>query len=242
MLPGMKTEPVIVLEQVPELVIFDCDGVLVDSEGLANRVLCETLNGMGLNLSPLEVAKVTTGMFMTDVVAWAEGQLGRSLPDDFVADLREADRIAFEKELQPVPGIVTALDEIATANIPVCVGSSGPLEKMDTTLAITGLLPRFEGRYFSAHQVGKGKPAPDVFLFAAENMAVSPDKCVVVEDSVPGVQAAVAAGMDVFAYAAPGSEALGHGPETLAAAGGRVFRDMLDLPGLLGLSRQLKSA
>ena len=91
MLPGMKTEPVIVLEQVPELVIFDCDGVLVDSEGLANRVLCETLNGMGLNLSPLEVAKVTTGMFMTDVVAWAEGQLGRSLPDDFVADLREAE-------------------------------------------------------------------------------------------------------------------------------------------------------
>jgi HAD superfamily hydrolase (TIGR01509 family) len=242
MLPGMETTPDIMLAQPPELVIFDCDGVLVDSEGLANRVLCDTLNGMGLELSQLEVAKVTTGMFMTDVVAWAEGQLGRALPNSFVADLREADRVAFEKELKPVPGINAALDEIATANIPVCVGSSGPLEKMDSTLAITGLLARFEGRYFSAHQVGKGKPAPDVFLFAAENMGVSADKCVVVEDSVPGVQAAVAAGMDVFAYAAPGSEALGHGPNTLAAAGGRVFRDMMALPGLLGLSRQQRSA
>ncbi|MBT3791001.1 MAG: HAD-IA family hydrolase [Alphaproteobacteria bacterium] len=242
MLPDMETNYENRLKQPPELVIFDCDGVLVDSEALANRVLCETLNGMGLDLEPLEVARVTTGMFMADLVAWAEGLLKHTLPQGFVDDLREADKIAFERELKSVPGIVTALDTLEEYNVPICVGSSGPLEKMNMTLGLTGLLPRFEGRLFSAHQVGKGKPAPDVFLFAAKNMGISPGKCVVVEDSVPGVQAAVAAGMDVFAYAAPDSEAVGHGPETLAAAGGQVFRDMTDLPGLLGFTRQLRSA
>ena len=242
MLPDMKLNSTGVLDTPPDLIIFDCDGVLVDSEGPANRVLCETLNDLGLDLKPLEVARITTGMFMNDLVVWAEGLLGRPLPENFVDALREADRLAFENELKSIPGIELALDVIEKQGIPVCVGSSGPLEKMNMTLGLTGLLPRFEGRLFSAHQVGKGKPAPDVFLFAAKNMGVSPDKCVVVEDSVPGVQAAVAAGMDVYAYAAPDSEAVGHGPETLAAAGGRVFHDMSDLPGLLGFTRQLRSA
>jgi HAD superfamily hydrolase (TIGR01509 family) len=234
MLPDMNTDARI-SAQIPELIIFDCDGVLVDSEGPANRVLCETLNAMGLNLTPLEVARVTTGMFMGDLVTWAEGLLGHALPDSFVDDLREADRIAFEQELKPVPGIVEALDIIEQTGVPWCVGSSGPLDKMNMTLEMTGLLPRFEGRLFSAHQVGRGKPEPDVFLFAASNMGIGPESCVVVEDSVPGVQAGRAAGMDVYAYAAPGSEAVGHGPETLEAAGGQVFRDMMELPGLLGL-------
>jgi HAD superfamily hydrolase (TIGR01509 family) len=242
MLPGMTAENPQMLDKAPDLVIFDCDGVLVDSEGLATRVLCETLNGLGLDLTPQEVTRITTGMFMQDLVAWAAGLLGSPLPESFVDDLREADRVVFEQELQPIPGIIDALDVLAEVGVPVCVGSSGPLDKMNLTLGLTGLLPRFEGRYFSAHQVGKGKPAPDVFLFAAKNMNVSPDRCVVVEDSVPGVQAAVAAGMTVFAYAAPGSEDVGHGPETLAAAGGRVFRDMTELPTLLGFTRQLRSA
>ena len=242
MLPCMTALPTKPLDRMPGLVIFDCDGVLVDSEALANRVLCETLNGLGLELTATEVARVTTGMFMGDVVAWAEGQLGVSLPDTFVDDLRAADRIAFEQELKPVRGISEAIDVIVGAGIPVCVGSSGPLDKMNMTLGLTGLLPRFEGRLFSAHQVGKGKPAPDVFLFAARSMGVDPADCVVVEDSVPGVQAACAAGMAVFAYAAPGSEDVGHGPETLSAAGGDVFRDMSELPDLLNLTQQLRSA
>ena len=239
MLPDMDTKvenaPDQALDCVPELIIFDCDGVLVDSEGPANRVLCEVLNGYGLDLTPNEVARVTTGMFMGSVVAWAEGLLGFSLPDDFVPKLREADHIAFEKDLEAIPGIYEVLDAVERQGIPKCIGSSGPLEKMDVTLRVTDLLQRFEGNIFSAHQVGKGKPEPDVFLFAAENMGVAPENCVVVEDSVPGVQAAVAAGMDVFAYAAPNSEEVGHGPEALAKAGARVFRDMADLPGLLRL-------
>jgi HAD superfamily hydrolase (TIGR01509 family) len=163
---------------------------------------------------------------MDSCVAMIEEELGRSVPDTFVEDLRAATFTAFERELEPVPGVKAAIAAIA---IPDCVASSGPFKKMRFTLGHTGLLDYFEGRLFSASQVARGKPHPDLFLFAAERMNTAPEHCVVVEDSVPGVQAARAAGIPVLGYAG----AAHADAAVLQAAGAHVFTDMADLPGLV---------
>ena len=150
-------------------------------------------------------------------------RLGRPLPADFAERLQAETFEAFRHGLRPVPGILEALERIPD---PVCVASSGELTKMRFMLGLTGLLSNFEGRMFSATQVARGKPHPDLFLFAAREMSVPPQACVVVEDSEPGVCAARAAGMEVFGYAARSD------PERLTAAGARVFREMSQLPTL----------
>jgi HAD superfamily hydrolase (TIGR01509 family) len=213
--------------QPPDLVIFDCDGVLVDSEGPANRLLCEAINRAGLDISEQETNRELNGLTMASTLEIIEHRLGRALPSDFLPRLQERTFEAFRHELKAVPGIH---DAIARIDLPDCVASSGEIEKMRFTLGLTGLLDHFEGRLFSATQVARGKPAPDVFLFAAEQMGVAPDRCVVVEDAVAGVQAARAAGMPVFAYA-------GHDyadTDALRQAGGQIFSSMADLPVLLG--------
>ncbi len=144
-------------------------------------------------------------------------------------NLRAATGTAFERELQPVPGVVAALDALAESGLATCVASQGPPEKMAVSLGVTGLRARFEGRMFSAYQVARGKPHPDLFLFAAEAMGVAPRACVVIEDSPLGVTAARAAGKGVFGFAPEDDGA------DLAAAGATPFHDMADLPGLLGL-------
>jgi HAD superfamily hydrolase (TIGR01509 family) len=212
---------------MPDLVIFDCDGVLVDSEGPANRLLCEAMNQAGLDISEEETNRRFNGLTMASVVEIIEQRLGRKLPSDFLPSLQERTFEAFRHELKVVPGIH---DAIARIGLPDCVASSGRLEKMRFTLGLTGLLEHFDGRLFSATQVARGKPAPDVFLFAAEQMGVAPSRCVVVEDAVAGVQAARAAGMTVLAYA-------GHSyadTDALQRAGGQVFASMADLPSLVG--------
>lgn len=224
------------LDAPPALVIFDCDGVLVNSEGPANRVLAQALVREGLDVDVTEVARVTTGLTLAAVVNWAEESLGRTLSADFLDRVRAETIAAFEAELHAVPGVHEVVAAAAAAGLPHCVASSGSPEKMEFTLEKTGLLEFFKDRLYSARQVARGKPHPDVFLLAAREMGVAPQDCVVVEDSVPGVQGAVAAGMTVFAYAAPGLEEVGHGPEHLAAEGGRVFRDMAELRALLALS------
>ncbi len=213
----------------PELIIFDCDGVLVDSEPIANRVMAEAVTALGWPLTTQDCIARFKGHHFDTVIAAVEARLGRPVPEDWVADLRAATGAAFERELQLIPGVVAALDAVAESGLATCVASQGPLEKMAVSLGVTGLRARFEGRVFSAYQVERGKPHPDLFLFAAAAMGVAPRACVVIEDSPLGVTAARAAGMSVLGFAPDGTGA------DLAAAGARLFRDMAELPALLGL-------
>jgi HAD superfamily hydrolase (TIGR01509 family) len=210
-----------------DLVIFDCDGVLVDSEPVSNRVFTEMLNGIGLRTTLDETTRDFVGRSMKSCVEIVERRLGRPVPADFVETLQARTFAAFREGLHAVPGIEAALDAVDAAGVPTCVASSGEHAKMRTTLGLTGLLPRFEGRLFSATEVPRGKPHPDLFLHAARAMGADPARCAVVEDSPVGAQAGVAAGMTVFGYAARSN------PAALAAAGATVFRDMKELPGVL---------
>ncbi len=213
----------------PELIIFDCDGVLVDSEPIANRVMAEAVTALGWPLTTADCIARFKGHHFDTVIAVVEGRLGRPVPEDWVPDLRAATAAAFERELQLIPGVVAVLDAVAASGTATCVASQGPLEKMAVSLGVTGLRARFDGRVFSAYQVERGKPHPDLFLFAAEAMGVAPRACVVIEDSPLGVTAAKAAGMSVLGFAPEGDGA------DLAAAGANLFRDMAELPALLGL-------
>ena len=208
-----------------EAVIFDCDGVLVDSEPIANRVFAEALTDIGLPTTYDQAVEDFMGLSMTACLAKVANRLGAPVPENFLAGLTERTYKAFEKELHPVAGIVDALEKIT---MPMCVASSGEVSKMQFTLGLTGLLPRFDGRLFSATEVPRGKPHPDIFLHAAKGIGISPEWCVVVEDSVPGVRGGVSAGMAVLGFAG------GLTPvEELTSAGATVFYDMAELPGLL---------
>ena len=209
-----------------ELVIFDCDGVLVDSEPISNRVLAEVLTESGLATTLESSMRDYMGRSWTACVEIFEARLGRPLPPLFAERFWTRVEAALRAELQPVPGIHEALARIPT---PTCVASSGRPEKMRITLGMTGLLPRFEGRIFSALDVARAKPWPDLFLHAAARMGAAPATCVVVEDSPRGVEAGVAAGMRVLGFAGRTEAA------ALEAAGAEVFRDMLELPERLGL-------
>lgn len=208
-----------------ELVIFDCDGVLIDSERLAVKVDVAMLRELGWPLSEAEVIERFVGRSDRDTRAAIEAHLGRALPADWDAQINRLYREAFAAELEAVEGIADALDRIS---LPTCVASSGTHEHLRYTLGLTGLHERFAGRIFSAEDVRAGKPAPDLFLHAAERMGSSPARCVVVEDSRSGVQAARAAGMRVLAFAGGLTPA-----QRLAGPGTTVFGAMRELPGLL---------
>ena len=211
------------------LVIFDCDGVLVDSEKLAVRVDREVLADLGWELSEREIVHRFVGRSAAHFRAEVEAHLGLQLPDDWEAPYQHLYDEVFERELEAVVGVVEALEHIGPA-LATCVASSGSYEKLDRTLGMTGLLPWFEGRIFSAVDVENGKPAPDLFLHAAVRMGVAPEACVVIEDSRFGVAAARAAGMRAFGYAG------GITPwEWLEGEETTVFDDMARLPELLGL-------
>lgn len=199
-----------------QLVIFDCDGVLVDSEPISCRAFTEALREIGLEVTQEEMFDKFVGYSMKHCMEVVQKILGRPAPENFVAELQSRTFARFKAELKAMPGIEQALDEL---DISFCVASSGDHAKMRTTLGITGLLPRFEGKMFSVTQVARGKPAPDVYLFAAEKMGAEPGKCVVVEDTPPGVKAGVAAGMRVLGFCA-------HTPRgKLEAAGAHVVFD-----------------
>jgi HAD superfamily hydrolase (TIGR01509 family) len=218
----------------PELIVFDCDGVLVDSEIICNRVMAEAITALGWPVSTADCLARFKGYHFDTVIAEIENRIGRPVPADWLASVRVATDAAFVRELEPVPGVVAVLDAVAAAGVATCVASQGPPEKMVVSLGVTGLRPRFEGRIFSAYQVERGKPHPDLFLFAAETMGVAPGSCVVIEDSPLGVTAAIAAGMSVLGFAPPQGDGADEGAD-LAAAGAALFRDMAELPGLLGL-------
>ena len=208
-----------------DAVIFDCDGVLVDSEPISNRILTGMLNDLGLSYTVERTMDRFVGRSMPSCVALIQEELGAPPPADFSEEFHRRTVAAFEADLEPVRGIREVLDRLPW---PHCVASSGDHAKLRATLTRTGLYDRFAGRIYSALDVARGKPHPDLFLHAAERMGADPSRCAVVEDSVLGVQAGVAAGMRVFAYAGTMGDA------ALAAAGAHdVFHDMSELRALL---------
>jgi HAD superfamily hydrolase (TIGR01509 family) len=206
-------------------VIFDCDGVLIDSDRLAVKVDVQVLTELGWPLSETEVIERFVGRSDRDAQAEIEAHLGRKLPAGWAEHVEGLYREAFAAELAPVAGVLEALDRIT---LPTCIASSGTHDHLRYTLRLTGLYERFASRIFSAEEVATGKPAPDLFLHAAARMGADPAGCVVVEDSRPGVEAARSAGMRALAFAGGLTAAeLLEGPNTV------VFDDMRDLPRLL---------
>lgn len=220
------------LSKPPSLVLFDCDGVLVDSEPISGPILRDHLEAHGLVLTMEELDTRFKGRTMPDIRADIHARHGIVLDEAWQKAYRAATDAAFEEQLEPIPHIHMAVSAILGAKVPVCVASSGPVEKMTVTLGITGLMPFFEGLLFSGWDVPRGKPQPDIFLYAAKGMGVAPEGCVVIEDSAHGIAAAQAAGMGTLAYV----------PEADAGRlvdsdglGAHPFHDMRSLPGLLGL-------
>lgn len=210
-----------------ELVIFDCDGVLVDSEPISLTVLVEALAAAGVAMSEAEAHERFLGRSLKSVSEMLRDEHGLALDAPFLEAMRHALYARFRTELRPIEGIAEAVDTLGIAH---CVASSSQPERIRLSLAVTGLLDRFEPHIFSATMVKRGKPAPDLFLHASAQMGVSPDRCVVVEDSPAGIQAAKAAGMRVFAFTG-GSHARGenHRAALAGLSPDLVFDDMREL-------------
>jgi HAD superfamily hydrolase (TIGR01509 family) len=213
-----------------DLIIFDCDGVLVDSEVISCRAHAATLTRHGYPITADQVLDRFLGVSDREARLTIEAELGRSLPDDFEAQVKQATLQRYAEDLRSVPYIGEA---VAAINLPKCVASSGTPEKIRHGLTCAGLYDVLAPHIFSASQVKRGKPAPDLFLFAAEQMAAAPERCIVIEDSVPGVTGAVAAGMTVLGFHG-GSHCRPGYADTLRAAGAAAtFDDMRQLPGLI---------
>lgn len=178
-------------------IIFDCDGVLVDSEPLANQMLVTMANELNIPIDLEFAIQQFIGRSLYDCISIIESFSKKKLPTTFEADFRHRSFELFKKELQPVAGIKTLLPQL---KIPFCVASSGPMNKIELNLKLTGLYSYFEGNLFSCYQVQQWKPSPEVFWFAAKTMGFAPEDCLVVEDSLPGIKAAVNGGFDVVAY------------------------------------------
>jgi len=208
-----------------DLVIFDCDGVVVDSEKISHDVFGAFVRSLGVHMSEAEMHEHFLGRRLAECVAIVEKLSGKPAPPGALERYTaERDRVLRE-QVQPVAGIREVLDALT---IPYCIASSGGHDKMRVTLGATRLLPYFEGRLFSATEVPNGKPAPDVFLYAARRMGVEPALTVVIEDSVNGVLAGCAAGMTVFGFAG-----LVPAEKLRTAGAARTFGDMRELPRLL---------
>ena len=186
------------------LLIFDCDGVLVDSEPIALSVLGEMLDGQQVALSDEEIAERFLGRSLGAVAETVRQDFGVRLPEDFPAMIRRRLFARYEQELRPMPGILIALDALAARGISTCVASSSLPERIEKSLSVTGLSQAFGTKVFSASMVKAGKPAPDLFLYAAQQCGFSPANCIVIEDSPAGIEAARAASMRVLAFGGGG--------------------------------------
>ena len=215
-----------------DLIIFDCDGVLIDSEVIACRIDAEVLSEAGIPISAAEIAQRFIGTTMSQMLATLSEEHEVALPDDLVARLQARLETVFAQELRPLPGTA---EQLAALTVPSCVASSSGPERLAQSLGLTGLADHFGARVFSARSVARGKPAPDLFLYAAERMAVEPDHCLVVEDSLSGVTAAVAAGMAVTGFTGGSHCGSGHGERLRAAGAVQVVANMADLGELIGL-------
>jgi HAD superfamily hydrolase (TIGR01509 family) len=216
-----------------DLIIFDCDGVLVDSEALACVVHADVLTQHGYTITPAQVHERFLGRSAREARFEVESELGFALPDAYTAQLKATIDRVFGEQLAPVPHIFETLGRLSQR---ICVASSGTPTRIRSSLATTGLLDRFAPHLFSAMQVDRGKPAPDLFLFAAAQMNTPPARCVVVEDSVPGVTAARAAGMTVIGFTGGSHSRPGDADRLRAAGAAIVIDDMRALPDLIGQS------
>ncbi|AFZ56807.1 HAD family hydrolase [Anabaena cylindrica FACHB-243] len=208
-----------------KLVIFDCDGVLVDSEPIINRIFAEMLTEVGFPITHAEVTQKFIGKSFKTCLEIIEQSYEKPLPQNFIELCKKREFAALQQELQAVSGINELLEQIT---LPKCVASNSSHRHIQLVLKLTGLIHQFEGKIYSCYDVPRPKPFPDVYLYAAEQMNTNPEHCVVIEDSVPGVQSGCAAGMTVFGYAQ-------HSYCTaLTAAGAKiVFNDMRQLSQLL---------
>jgi HAD superfamily hydrolase (TIGR01509 family) len=216
-----------------DAVLFDCDGVLVDSEGITNGVLREMLAELGWQLTPRECMRIFLGKAVKDETALIEARTGQPLTEAWFVRFREQRNERLVAGVQAIPHAVDAvarISELFQGRIACCSGADR--WKVEMQLAKCGLLPFFEGRIYSGHEMPRSKPAPDVYLAAMAPLGVTADRCAVVEDTVTGVTAGVAAGATVFGYSPP--EAGHDAPAELRAAGASViFTDLADLPALL---------
>lgn len=209
-----------------ECIIFDCDGVLVDTETIMISVLLEMAAIPDAKIGIEEAVKLFSGRQILETIKMLEEIAGTSFPDDFEQHFRRRAYDEFKKKVKPIEGVVNLLQSI---NVPYCVASSGPREKIELNLSLTGILPFFEAaRIFSSYEIGSWKPDPGIFLHAASAMNFLPSQCIVIEDSLAGVEAGIRGGFRVFALTN------GHNREALAEKGAIVFDKMNELPQLLG--------
>jgi len=206
------------------LVIFDCDGVIVDSEPLAAEIISAMAAESGLSISPDEAQLRFNGRKVAIWIKELEADAGQPMPENFIPEFRRRCADLFREKLQPVPGIKEVLESLP---LPYCMASSGPLEKINVTLGKTDMLPFFSERIFSGYEVGCWKPDPGLFLHAAAAFQAAPETCAVVEDSAAGVEAGLRAGMTVFHYQ-PLAEPLTDPQQKLIR-----FQSMSQLPQLL---------
>ncbi|MGC2202539.1 MAG: HAD family phosphatase [Stellaceae bacterium] len=215
---------------MPDLVIFDCDGVLIDSEIIFGRALGESLIAADFPVTMDEAMMLGLGKNRLTLTTAVEAQFGRSLPDGFFEAMRVRVDSVFERELVAIPGIEELLASLPGRR---CVASNSHLDRVRQALSLTRLLPLFDPHVFSASQVARGKPAPDLFLFAANQLGATPEGCLVVEDSTIGVEAALAAGMAVVGFCGGGHCPAGYAERLLAAGCTRVFAQMMELGAFL---------
>jgi len=207
-----------------ELVIFDNDGVLVDSEALTHRVLAQISSELGAAMSSTEALEMFRGGKLQDCIDEIERRTGTTIPDDFETLFRIRCETLYRAELRPIEGVKALVEALPW---PRCVASSGPHIKIRQTLDIVGLLPLFDGHIYSAYDIDRFKPDPALFLYAAAEMGTPPERCLVIEDSLHGVHAGIAAGMRVFGYAGEGN------PAELADAGAEVVTQMSEIQSIL---------
>ena len=218
------------MNSAPDLVIFDCDGVLVDSEPIFNRAHADILSQCGYRITPRSIGDRFCGISDAEMLAAIEREWGRPLPADYTERVAALTDASCAAELATFPGIREALDRIQAR---ICVASSSTPERVRKSLAIVGLLDRFEPNIFSAVMVARGKPAPDLFLFAAREMNADPARAVVIEDSVPGVRAAASANMAVIGFCGGSHCPAGHDRILRRNGAATVIADFRDLPATI---------
>ncbi|MEC3906862.1 HAD-IA family hydrolase [Tamlana sp. 2201CG12-4] len=205
-------------------IIFDCDGVLIDSETIAISTLVDMANNLGANMILEDSIISLKGKALNYCMDLISKLIGKPLPETFEKDYRTNTFKAFKEEIQPIKGIKGVVENL---KVPFCVASSGPENKIRLNLEITGLLPYFENKIFSCYAIQKWKPEPDVFLWAAKTMGYKPEECLVIEDSISGVKAAKEGGFDVFGYTEHDYK------NELKDKATKTFKTMSKLPGML---------
>lgn len=219
------------------LIIFDCDGVLIDSEIIAARVDCEILREHGYEITPEELAHKFAGFTTERIFEFVGEELGRAIPEEVIHRAQRLTDARLNQEVQPIPGVQEMLDAL---DDPRCICSNSRNERLEVSLIKAGIWDRFRPYIFSAQAVGtgRGKPAPDVFLHAAKVFETSPDDAVVIEDSVPGVTGAVAAGMRVIGFTGASHSWAGQGEALMDAGALTVVRRLADVPPTLEALRE----